>query len=81
MVVKKLNQIIRCNIFPIFTTDWLEESHKTGVFKTFKHKDQNEYLDTLDLFSNDKADAELSEKANNLYQGIIDESMKEEEDY
>jgi hypothetical protein len=48
------------------------------VFKTFKHKDQNEYLDTLDLFSKDSTDAELSDKASKLYKDIIDESISED---
>jgi len=72
-VIKKMNQIVRCNIFPVFTTDWIEESQKSGVFKTFNSKDQNEYLDTLDLFSQDKSDSELAEKASKIYANIIED--------
>ena len=81
LVVKKMNQIIRCNIFSVFTTEWIEESHKTGVFKTFKYNDQNEYLDTLDVLSKDQNDAELSQKAEKLYQEIIEESVDDNEYY
>lgn len=80
-VIKKLNQIVRLNIFSVFATDWIEESHKTGVFKTFKHRDQNEYLDTLDLFGKDENDQELADKANGLYKEIIEESTQNEDEY
>lgn len=73
LVVKKLNQIIRCNIFPLFATDWLEDSFNSGVFKTFKEHDKDDYLDTLQILSQDKADGELSQKAEKLYNNIVDD--------
>jgi hypothetical protein len=77
IVIKKLNQIVRCNIFSIYETQWLEQSVNTGNFSRLKQKDQNEYLDTLNLFSKDKNDIELAQKASDLYEDIIENSIRE----
>ena len=76
VVVKKLNQIIRWNIFPIFATDWIEDSLHSGAFKSFKERDKDEYLDTLHLFSQDRSDAELSQKASDLYNEIMEDEKE-----
>ena len=75
-VVKKLNKIVRCNILQAFTTDWIEDSHKYGHFKEFKQDQKNEYLDTLDLFSEDRNDQDLADKSARLYKSIIDDEMQ-----
>lgn len=79
LVVKRLNKIIRCNILQDFAMTWIEDSYKSGHFQTFKNTEKNEYLDTLDLFSEDKNDQDLAEKAQVLYQNIIEDEMAHQE--
>ena len=46
-VMEMLNRIVRGGIIYKMQIDWLDDSRKTGIFKTLPSQEQNEYMDTL----------------------------------
>lgn len=49
-VLQRLNRIVRGGVFYKLQIDWLDDSHKIGLFKSLHPEVQNEYLDTLHHF-------------------------------
>lgn len=70
-VLHKLNRIVRGGTFLKLQTDWIDDSRKTGLFKSLPHSEQNEYLDTLYHISDPRTNLvkeDLKEKAGEVYQ-------------
>lgn len=66
-----MNKVVRAGVIPQMVVDWIQDSTRAGHFSSWRHKDQNEFLDTLfSIGNNEEYPSDLRQRASQVYKEV-----------